>query len=283
MGKEGEVCPRGCGKVVRIWFGVEIWCVLDAFHKQMERRNDGSNSNSRQRQSGKSGVCNVLHRCQGCNSMDAPLQAMSNELDDHSARNQGGCEGVKGPGLRGPRDCDEEGRLHGMIRFLTGGRKKREKIKSNEGKERRFCSTLKPDFFPLVCPTAALSSTKFPHRTFFEAQPVLDLCPTTLFSQPPSAAALRPHWTQPWTTRTHNHRNHSHQIRIQPFSTLLRFLPQLLYKLLPPPHLVILRPFSFCSGVPLQKRKLEINRSTTHTGSKDFFPALPRCFTTALG
>ncbi|MCV5191428.1 hypothetical protein OFC03_29165, partial [Escherichia coli] len=59
------------------------------------------------------------------------------------------------------------------LRFPTGGRRKRKrKTRSNEGQERPFCSTLKPDFFPLACPSAALSSTKFPHRTFLEAQPV---------------------------------------------------------------------------------------------------------------
>lgn len=52
---------------------------------------------------------------------------------------EGVCEGVKGPGLRGPKIATRrEGRLHGMIRFLTGSRKeKRERKKSNEGKERQ--------------------------------------------------------------------------------------------------------------------------------------------------
>lgn len=43
-------------------------------------------------------------------------------------------------------------------------------------------------------------------------------------------------------------------------------------------------PFSFCSGVPLQKRKTgDQPRSTTHTGLRTFFSLLPRSFTTAPG
>lgn len=150
------------------------------------------------------------------------------------------------------------------LRSLTGGRRKRKrKTRSNEGKERPFCSTLKPDLFPLACPSAALSSTKFPHRTFLEAQPILDLCPTTLSANHQAPAALRPHWTHSALDHTHAHnqgRNHSHQIRIHgnSFSTLLRIPPSslsFLYKLLPPPHLVILRLFSFCSGVSHSKRE----------------------------
>lgn len=90
--------------MVRIWFGVEIgaaqrfsvlvsWCVLDAFHKQMAKK-----SNSRQRQSGKSGACNVLHLTGVVlvqfHGWSPAMPLMSNELDDHSSRDQGGRGGV---------------------------------------------------------------------------------------------------------------------------------------------------------------------------------------------
>lgn len=58
-----------------------------------------SSRNSRQRQRGKSGVCNVLHltgvvlvQFHGCSpAMQGLSFLMSNELDDHSRRSQGGC------------------------------------------------------------------------------------------------------------------------------------------------------------------------------------------------
>lgn len=253
------------------------------FTSKWERRNDGrstaaapNSKKSKQRQRGKSGVCNVLHLTGvglGAIPWMLPCNAkpLSCRMSWTTTQNQGGVRGCEGTGVEMGQGLRRrgKGRLHEMIWFLTGARKERERGKSRVTRGRSdSLLDIKTGLFPPRLPNCCsfLDQISSPH--FLRSPTRLGFVPNDHLNQPPSAAltGLSP------GLRTHNHTGTTHtKTGSNPSRRFFGSFLSFLYKLLPPPHLVILRPFSFCT--PEQRNKLEINRSTTHT----------RSFTTASG